>query len=193
MCSTCTRCLRDSQRTWIPWLHQMASFEDPSPADLNPPPPQTPQDSVLHAARKSTKSNEKYCLALCWHALTNHDRCACTCGHAHTRAVLNEGEKSVPQLQLCKKTACSSYIQPWFVAIGGWRLAVGGDWRLAVGGWWRLVAVGGGWWLAIGGLVGVGGWRLAAVGSGWRLAVGGWWRLGVGGRWYPGAVPGGGP
>ena len=29
-------------------------------------------------------------------------------------------------------------------------LAVGG-WRLAVGGWWRLVVVGGGWWSGIGG------------------------------------------
>ena len=33
----------------------------------------------------------------------------------------------------CKKTACSSYVEPWLVAIGGWRLAVGGDWWLAVG------------------------------------------------------------
>ena len=45
-----------------------------------------------------------------------------------------------------KKTACSSYVQPWLVAIGGW--------RLATGGWWRLVVVGGGWWW----LVAVGDW-----------------------------------
>ena len=74
-------------------------------------------------------------------------------------------KKSVPKLQFCKKTARSSYVQPWLVAIGGWRLVAIGGWRLvAVGGWWRLV-VGRGWWL-----VAVGGWRLA-VGGGWRLAV----------------------
>ena len=38
--------------------------------------------------------------------------------------------------QFCKKTAGSSYVQTWLVAVGGWRLAVGG-------GWWWLVAVGG--------------------------------------------------
>ena len=43
-----------------------------------------------------------------------------------------------------KKTACCSYVQPWLVVIGGWRLATGG-WRLvAVGGWWRLMVDG--WW-----------------------------------------------
>ena len=45
------------------------------------------------------------------------------------------GEGGVPKLQFCKKTTCSSYVEPWLVAIGGWRLAVGG-------GWWQLVAVG---------------------------------------------------
>ena len=68
---------------------------------------------------------------------------------------------------------------PGWLAVGGWRLAVGGWWRLAVGGGWRL-AVGGWWQLA------VGGWRLA-VGSRWLVAVGSWqfvvgsgWRLAVG-------------
>ena len=79
-----------------------------------------------------------------------------------------------PERQFCKKTACSSYVQPWLVAIGDWRLAVGGDWRLAVGDW-RLVVVGGGWWLVIGGW-----WRLAVVGGWWLVAAGGWW-LAVGG------------
>ena len=36
------------------------------------------------------------------------------------------------------------------LAVGGWRLAVGGWWRLAVGGWWRL-AVGDWWLVAVGG------------------------------------------
>ena len=52
------------------------------------------------------------------------------------RAVLKRGKKSVPKRQSCKKTACSSYVQPWLNAICGWRL-------VAIGGWWQLVAVGG--------------------------------------------------
>ena len=67
-----------------------------------------------------------------------------------------------------KTTACSSYVQPWLVAIGGWRLVEIAGWRLAaVGGGWRQLAVGDGW--------------LVAVDSGWRLAVAGGWRLAVGG------------
>ena len=99
-------------------------------------------------------------------------------------------EKNVfPKRQFCKKTACSSYVQPWLVAIGGLRLVAIGSWRLATGGWWRLVVVGGGWWLVIGGW-----WRLAVVG-GWRwspLAVGGGWRLVAVGGWRL-VVPWGGP
>ena len=41
-----------------------------------------------------------------------------------------------------KTTACSSYVQPWLVAIGGWRLVEIAGWQLAVGGWRRLAAVG---------------------------------------------------
>ena len=52
----------------------------------------------------------------------------------NVRGVL-KGKKSVPERQFCKKTARSSYVQPWLVAIGGW-------WRLAVGGGWWLVAIG---------------------------------------------------
>ena len=104
------------------------------------------------------------------------------------QGVLKRGGESVPERQFCKKTACSSYVQPSLVAIGGCRLAAIGGWRLATGGWWRLVVVGGFWWLVIGGW-----WWLAVVGS-WRLvAVGGWWRLAVGGWWSLGAVPKGGP
>ena len=83
-----------------------------------------------------------------------------------------------------KTTACSSYVQPWLVAIGGWRLVEIAGWRLAVGGWRRLAAVGSSWQLVMGGwwrLVAVGGWRLAVGGGWWRLAVGGSWRLAVGG------------
>ena len=75
-----------------------------------------------------------------------------------------------------KTTACSSYVQPWLVAIGGWWLVEIAGWRLAVGGWRRLAAVGGSWQLVMGGW-----WRLAAVGGWWRLAVGGGWWLAVGG------------
>ena len=46
------------------------------------------------------------------------------------------GGGSVPGRQFCKKTACSSNVQPGLVAIGGWRLATGGWWRLAVVGGW---------------------------------------------------------
>ena len=77
-----------------------------------------------------------------------------------------EEKKSVPERQFCKKTACSSYVQPWLVAVGGWRLVAIAGWRLAVGGW-RLVAAGG--------------WRRLAVGGWWRFAVGGGWWLAVGG------------
>ena len=57
-------------------------------------------------------------------------------------------------------------------------LAVGG-WRLAIGGWWRLGAVGGGWRRLV-----VGDWWLMVVGSGWRLAVGRRWRLVAVGGWW---------
>ena len=61
-----------------------------------------------------------------------------------SRAVLKRGEKKVfLNGNFAKKIACSSHIQPWLVAIGGWRLATGGC--------WRLVVVGGGWWLVVGG------------------------------------------
>ena len=71
-------------------------------------------------------------------------------------AVLRGEKKTVPKLQFCKKTVCSSYVQRGWVAIGSWRLAVAGDWQLAVGRW-RLVTVGA--------------WR--------RLVAGGWWSLGA--------------
>ena len=87
------------------------------------------------------------------------------------RGVLKREKKRVPERQFCEKTACSSYVQPWLVAVGGWRVVAIGSWRLATGGWWRLVVVGGDGWLVIGG------WC--------RLVVGGWWSLG--------AVPKGGP
>ena len=80
-----------------------------------------------------------------------------------------KGGKGVSERQPCKKTVCSSCVQSWLVAIGGW-------WQLDTGGWWRLGVVAGGWWLVIGGW-----WRLA-VGGWWRLA-GGNWRLAVGGGW----------
>ena len=115
---------------------------------------------------------------------------------------LTEKKKSVPEPVFPKKPAGTPCAQPWLVAVGGWRLAVGNWWLVAVGGGWRqlvvgdwwLVAVGSGWQLAVGRrwrLAAVGGWRLAAVG-GWRLVVGGWWRLAVGGGWRL-VVPWGGP
>ena len=89
-------------------------------------------------------------------------------------AVLNEKKnKLFRYMVFSKTTACSSYVQPWLVEIGGWRLAAGEDWRLAVGGSWQLVM--GGWWR----LAAVDGWRLEAVGSWWQLAVSGWWSLGA--------------
>ena len=99
-------------------------------------------------------------------------------------------KKSVPIHSFPKKTACSSYVQPWLVAVGGWRLVAVGGWRLVAVGGWRLVAVGG--WQSANWRLVVGDWWLVAVGSGWRLAVGrrwrfwrrlvavgGWWRLAV--------------
>ena len=60
----------------------------------------------------------------------------------HTRVVLNGKKKLLWNMVFSKTTACSSYVQPWLVAIGGWRLVEIAGWRLAVGGWWRLAAVG---------------------------------------------------
>ena len=79
------------------------------------------------------------------------DHHVCVCGGGggsppspHTlggRAVL-KGEKTVFQnCNFAKKTVCSSYRQPWLVAIGGWWLAIGGWWRSAVGGWRRLAVL----------------------------------------------------
>ena len=92
------------------------------------------------------------------------------------------GEKKSSGTWFFQTTACSSYVQPWLVAIGGWQLVEIAGWRLAVGGWRRLAAVGGSlhlvmacWWR----LEAVHGWRLIAV-DGWRrLSVGGWWSLGA--------------
>ena len=113
------------------------------------------------------------------------------------RAVLNRKKKLFRNMVFSKTTACSSYVQPWLVAIGSWRLVEIAGWRLAVGGWRRLAAVGGSWQLVMGGwwrLAAVDGWRLVAVGGGWRLvAVGGWWQLAVSGWWSLGAVLKGGP
>ena len=87
-------------------------------------------------------------------------------GDTQTGRSLRE-KKSCPLGQFCKKTTCSSYVQPWLVAIGCWRLVAISGWQLAVGGgWWRL-AVGDWWLLAVGS-----GWRFAAVGGGRLLAVG---------------------
>ena len=59
-------------------------------------------------------------------------------------------KKSVPVHSFPKKTACSSYVQPWLVAVGGWQLATGGWWWLVVvGGGWRRLVVGGGWPLVV--------------------------------------------
>ena len=58
------------------------------------------------------------------------------------RAVLNGKKKLFRYMVFSKTTVCSSYVQPWLVAIGGWRLVEIAGWRLAVGGWRRLAAVG---------------------------------------------------
>ena len=94
---------------------------------------------------------------------------------SHPGGSRREGRKNCSYTKFSQKDSCSSYVQPWLVAVGGgWRLVVvGGGWWLVTGGWWRLavvggwspLAVGGGWWLAVGG-----GWCLAAVG-GWLLVV----------------------
>ena len=95
------------------------------------------------------------------------------------RAVLNRKKKNLfRNMVFSKTTACSSYVQPWLVEIGGWRLVEIAGWQLAVGGWRRLAAVGGSWQLVMGGW-----WRLAAVDGWWLVAVGGWRRLAVGGSW----------
>ena len=102
-------------------------------------------------------------------------------GAAQPGRSLTEKKKLFRNMVFSKTTACR-YVQPWLVAIGGWRLveiagwrlaAVGGSWQLVMGGWWRLAAVDG-WRLAVGG-----GWRLVAVGGWWQLAVSGWWSLGA--------------
>ena len=101
------------------------------------------------------------------------------------RSLTEKKEKKLfRDMVFSKTTACSSYVQPWLVAIGGWRLVEIAGWRLAVGGWWQLAAVGGSWQLVMGGwwrLAPVDGWRLVAVGGWRRLAVGGSWRFAVGG------------
>ena len=102
------------------------------------------------------------------------------------RSLTEKEKKSVPEPVFPKKPAGTPCAQPWLVAVGGWRLAVGGGWQLATGGWWRLVVVGGGWRLVIGGwwrLAVVGSSRLVAAGGRRRLVAGCWWRLVVGGWW----------
>ena len=86
-------------------------------------------------------------------------------GGGWTRAVLNE--KNRCSWQFCKKTMCSSYVQPWLVAVGSWWLVIGGWWRLALVDRLRLVAVDG--------------WRQLAVGGWWQVAANGSWQSVVGG------------
>ena len=60
-------------------------------------------------------------------------------GHSKTQ------KKIVPVHDFSKTTACSPYVPPWLVAIGGrrlveiagWWLVVGGGWQVVMGGWWR--------------------------------------------------------
>ena len=48
-------------------------------------------------------------------------------GKTRIRVVLKR-KKFVPKRQFCKKAVCSSYVQPWLVAIDSW-------WLVGVGGW----------------------------------------------------------
>ena len=105
-----------------------------------------------------------------------------TCMDALGRGVLNGKRKKCSGFP--KKPAGTPCAQPWLVAVGGWRLAVGGGCRLAIANW-RLVAVGGGWRRLV-----AGGWWLEAVGSGWQLTVGRRWRLAAVGGWRLVAVGG---
>ena len=78
-------------------------------------------------------------LYTCTHSAATHEYTVCEAGGGGGFGqcrLKSEGKKSVPDKQFCKKTACSSYVQPWLAG-----LAVGGWWRLAVGGWWSLGAV----------------------------------------------------
>ena len=84
------------------------------------------------------------------------------------RSLTGKKRCSVRQFSI-KKPAGTPCVGGGWLAVGGWRLAVGGGWWwLAAVGGWGLVVDGGWQWLA------VGGWSLLAVGSGWRLALGGW-------------------
>ena len=65
------------------------------------------------------------------------------CKGAVGRAVLLE-EKKRSCSQVSQKCSRPHHVGSGRVAVGGWRLAVGG-------GWWQWVVVGGGWWLGIGG------------------------------------------
>ena len=84
------------------------------------------------------------------------------------RAVLN-GKNKDPSYRQQKRMFTGTPSASWswdLLYFIGRRLALGGWWLVAVGVW-RLAVGGGGRWLV------VGGWRLVAVGSWRRLAVGG--------------------
>ena len=67
------------------------------------------------------------------------------------RALTEREKKLFRYMVFSKMTAFSSYVQPWLVAIGGWRLVEIAGWRLAaVGGSWRQLAVGDGLLVAVG-------------------------------------------
>ena len=73
------------------------------------------------------------------------------------RSLTKKKKRSVPVPRFPKNA--HGHTMCWRLAVGGWRLAVGGWWRLVVGNWW-LMAVSSGWRL-----VAAGGWRLVAVGG----------------------------
>ena len=61
-----------------------------------------------------------------------------------SRAVLNGKKKVFRYTFFPKKPEGTPCVQPWLVAVGGWRRLAVGSWQLAVGGgWWWLAAVGG--------------------------------------------------
>ena len=120
--------------------HDMAPWEQPPPR-IGVQVPSYPTEML------NLENEASYRLLGSVRFVANHIHSRVRCGLV--RGSLTGRKKSVPERQFCRKTVCSSSVQPWLVAIGGWQLvAVGGGWRrLAVGRRWRLAV--GGWWLVI--------------------------------------------
>ena len=133
--SECRRCRSALYRRAVRWMRPPRVRPMAPPHDEPPPsrPPQPPSCKRSKTLRLPYLDNSwaPGPAESCWRLL---------------HPDFKEKKKVFLNGSFSKKAACSSYVEPWLVAVGGWRqlVAVGSGWRLVAAGGWRLVAPWGG-------------------------------------------------